>query len=471
MKKLLAIALALAMTMSMCSTALALNEQKYDLQGNTVKIRLWDAVNPYAEDVSEVDKAAWLPRYEAIKEAYNCDFEFYTSTSEWDDMPAEWILSVSGGAPAWHVTNNLSSMWVMNLAANGALADISGALEEIEMPQLFKDAGLTGEARYGFITGFPSPEGLVFNRAMIEEAGMEYDPGEMFAMGKWDYDSFLAYMTELQSKLPEGTYAFFIDPNYWGIFAPPANGGEMAVHTDFTLGLTSDEYIESFELLEKLIAAGCVRPVNRDESGEPSYWGTPGATFDQGVEVAMTHRAIWQMGGLTNNGLDWGFVPYPWGSGATLKVEGDYTSLENSYGSYYDLGLVGSVLKGVEVDFPGMDAEYVTKALVHLAYDLLFDDEQKADIQAKADPDYELEPEGVFNDELSRELHTWLRKHTKFNPIANLNSAGLGMSYGGEVSLYGLTRKPFDDGTAIRSTFEAAVPEILASFRDAGYIE
>ena len=29
------------------------------------------------------------------------------------------------------------------------------------------------------------------------------------------------------------------------------------------------------------------------------------------------------------------------------------------------------MLKGVEVDFPGMDAEYVTKALVNLMFDLL----------------------------------------------------------------------------------------------------
>ena len=112
MKKLLALALVLAMALSLVPSAFALNDLKYDLQGNTVKIRLWDAVNPYAEDVSEVDKAEWLPRYEALKAAYNCDFEFYTSTSEWDDMPAEWILSVSGGAPAWHVTNNLSSMQI-----------------------------------------------------------------------------------------------------------------------------------------------------------------------------------------------------------------------------------------------------------------------------------------------------------------------------------------------------------------------
>ncbi|MBQ3169396.1 MAG: hypothetical protein IJB99_06515, partial [Clostridia bacterium] len=185
--------------------------------------------------------------------------------------------------------------------------------------------------------------------------------------------------------------------------------------------------------------------------------------------VAMTHRAGWQMGGLNNTLSSWGYVPYPWGSGTTLAVEGDYTSLENYYGTYYDLGLTGAVLEGIEKDFPGMEAEYVEKALVSLIYDLLWDDDAKAEIKAMADPDFVLEPESMFSDELSAELHTWVKQHTKFNPIANLQNAGLGMSYGGTVSLYGLTRKPFDDGTSVRSTFEAAVPEIEASFRDAGY--
>ena len=443
----------------------------YDLQGNTVKLRMWSAENPYAENASEDTNAYWLPRYEAVKEAYNCDFEFYTSPSEWDDMPNEWIQSVTRGTPAWHVTDNLSAMWVMELSAKGVLADISAALEEMDMPQAFKDASLTGGARYGFITSFPSPEGLVFNRAMIKEAGMEYDPGEMFAMGEWSYGSFLSYMIELQSKLPEGTYAFFIDPNYWGIFAPPANGGAMAVYPDFSLGLTGNRYIEAFEVLKRLYSAGCVRPTNTDEDGTPDYWGTPADTFDRGVEVAMTHRAGWQMSGLTSRGLDWGFVPYPWGSGATLNEAGNYKSLENYYGAYYDAAYIGSVLKGIEVDFPGMDAEYVTKALVNLMYDLLYSDDQKAYIKSEANPNYVPGPEGMFIDQLSGKLHAWLKLHAKYNPIVMINSAGLGRSYGGSMSLYSLARMPFLNGSDIRTTFETAAPEIEASFRDAGYIQ
>ena len=76
MKRLLTLVLAVAMLLTLAPAAFALNENGYDLQGNTVIIRLWDNVNPYAEDVTDVDKAEWLPRYEAIKEAYNCEVEF-----------------------------------------------------------------------------------------------------------------------------------------------------------------------------------------------------------------------------------------------------------------------------------------------------------------------------------------------------------------------------------------------------------
>ena len=470
MRKLFCLVLAVVMVASLFAAFAEGTETKYDLQGMTVKVRLWDSPNPYKEDTDQVDKDKWLPIFEGVKEKYNCEFEFYEPTVEYDDFTKEWLQSIASGSPAWHVTNNFSAMWLIAMTANDGLVDISKALETIEMPQIFKETAAVGDGVYGFVTGYQGTEGLVYNRAMIQEAGMEYTPTEMFMQAKWSYNDFYDYMVELQSKLPEGTYAFFIDPNYWNIFASAANG-TAAVSNDLELTMTSEPYIETMEFLQKLWNAGVCRMPNQTESGSYDNWGTPAATFDKGVEVAMTHRAGWQMGTLNSNGLDWGFVPYPWGSGATLGEEGNYKSLENYYGAYYDTGYTGSVLKGVEVDFPGLDAEYVTKALVNLMYDLLCDEDQKADIKAKADPDYMPEPEGQFADELSGELHAWLKLRTRYNPIAAINSAGLGMSYGGEVSLYGLTRKPFDDGTAIRSTFEAAVPEIEASFRDAGYIE
>ena len=91
--------------------------------------------------------------------------------------------------------------------------------------------------------------------------------------------------------------------------------------------MTEEPYIETMEFLQKLWNAGVCRMPNVTESGSYDNWGTPSATFDQGVEVAMTHRAGWQYGGMNNNGVDWGFVPYPWGSNVTC--EGDYTTLSS----------------------------------------------------------------------------------------------------------------------------------------------
>ena len=156
MKRLITLLLALAMLTGVMSLAAA-EEPTYKLNGNVVKVRLWDSPNPYDEATDEVKKAEWLPRSEAIKEKYNVNFEFYTSPSEYNDMPAEWIKSVTAGAPAWHITNNLSVMWMPNLVRNNALSDISAPLADIVMPQTFKDIGKFGEGTYCYITNFPGP--------------------------------------------------------------------------------------------------------------------------------------------------------------------------------------------------------------------------------------------------------------------------------------------------------------------------
>lgn len=451
-------------------------EKQYDLKGHTVKVRLWDLPNPYDDETEEVKKAEWLPRFEEIKKKYNVNFEFYKSASEYDDMPAEWIKSVSSGSPAWHITNNLSVMWLPKLVLNNALVDISKAIENYKMPEEFKNVGKFKDGCYGYITGYPGPETLVFNRKMIMEAGMEKDPMEMFLAGKWDYENFVKYMTELQSKLPEGSYAMFMDPMYWGLFAPPANGRALAVRPDYTVGITDEKFIDAIETLEKLQAAGCLRPANKNEEGKNDYWGTPSATFDKGIEVAMTHRAVWQYGALNENKLDWGIVPYPWGKEVTVKMgqDGSLEDLENYHSMYYDTALAGAILAGVENDFKDLDKDYVIEALSALSRDLFMTEDEKAELEKMTNPDYvpEVNPND-FPSEVDAKVFAFVKEKIVFNPIATIQNAGLGKSKfeGKDVTLYQLLRLPFEKNVAVRATYEAALPEIEQSFKDAGLIK
>ena len=49
--------------------------------------------------------------------------------------------AVTAGAPAWHITNNLSVMWMPNLVRNNALSDISAPLAEARGVDLAVAAG------------------------------------------------------------------------------------------------------------------------------------------------------------------------------------------------------------------------------------------------------------------------------------------------------------------------------------------
>ena len=475
MRKLFCLVLAVVMVASLFAAFAEGTETKYDLQGMTVKVRLWDSPNPYKEDTDQVDKDKWLPIFEGVKEKYNCEFEFYEPTVEYDDFTKEWLQSIASGSPAWHVTNNFSAMWLIAMTANDGLVDISKALETIEMPQIFKETAAVGDGVYGFVTGYQGTEGLVYNRAMIQEAGMEYTPTEMFMQAKWSYNDFYDYMVELQSKLPEGTYAFFIDPNYWNIFASAANG-TAAVSNDLELTMTSEPYIETMEFLQKLWNAGVCRMPNVTESGGYDNWGTPGATFDKGVEVAMTHRAGWQYGGMNANGIDWGFVPYPWGSNVTLGTEGDYTTLSDTYkAAFYDYGCMGNILSGVENDFPGLEKDYVVEALVNLTYDLFVSEERQAELaeMAKATDSEEAEIDlGSYNTIEDATLYNFLKTRTIYNNSSTLGNADLlNCTYNGDERITwfgGAIRYAVYDNLSMRAVLEAVAPQIEANFAAAG---
>ena len=86
MKKLLCLVLVLAM-MATLAVSFGEEEKTYDLQGMTVKVRLWDFPNPYSEDTDKVNIDKYLPIFEAAKAKYNCDFAFYSPLSSTTSSP------------------------------------------------------------------------------------------------------------------------------------------------------------------------------------------------------------------------------------------------------------------------------------------------------------------------------------------------------------------------------------------------
>ena len=330
---------------------------KYDLGGVTITLLDHSDLtnrNPDKDDLEDYEKAERQAHLDYIEEKYNVNLEFtFPTTADWDALDSEIVSAYTSGHPVADVMDAYYQ-FTDTYVANDILYDMSEALAEAD---LFKNTSLftwTG-SQWGISQGMGG-EGLYYNKTWIEELGMEYTPAEMFDMGMWDYDSCYEYLKEMKSKMAADEYPIFVAPYYWGLWATHANGVKIW-QDDGTLGYTNEYFLETMEFLQKLVDEGIAaipEITGQNSQGYNSYnnWGYPGATFDAGEKVAMSHRAAWQAAGLVEK-FELGYVPYPWGSNVSLDESligqsGAYLTLDDNYmGSYYD-GQAIVLTKGIE---------------------------------------------------------------------------------------------------------------------------
>lgn len=427
---------------------------KGDLKGATIKmLNVAGGGDPNTEGMEELEKSDLEAKLKRMEEKYNCKYEWAHLAVEWAEIPNEVIKSVAAGQPLADFFEG-SRMWLPQLAANDVVVDLTEVLKAKPYAETkyVENVSWLGK-KYGIGTGVGG-EGLIYNRKMIMDAGMEKTPSELFRDGKWGYDDFYNYCVELKSKLKKDEYPFYVAPYYWALFATAANGAEL-VKTDGTVNIASQPVIEVMEFLQKMVDANLVRPANVDDKGEPDYWGTPSATFDAGIEVAMAHRASWQAAGLVDK-VDFGFVPYPWGP--QVKVTGDYTTIPENYKTtFYDAGakmmLKGAEKKGdlgimldmymdlVEFAFIVKDAENLKKGEIYSN-------------SAQGEPRW-------FNNDLDVELFDWSLSRERFEPVASVNSLT-----GTEKVMTDI----INEKKAVRSSLEAQLQVAQAAMKDAGYV-
>lgn len=329
--------------------------KKYDLGGVTIRLLdQSDLTNRNPENTEEeYQKVERQQHLDYIQDKYNVKLEFVKPpTDDWDNMPAEIVSAYTSGNPVADVMDAYYQQ-MDTYVTNDILYDMSDAFKQsgaFNSNSYFSWAG----KQWGVSLGMGG-EGLYYNKTMIEEAGMEYTPAEMFAKGMWDYDSCYEYLKELKSKMGPDEYPIFVAPYYWALWATHANGVKIW-QDDGNLGYIEEPFLETMEFLQKLVNEGiaAIPDSSVSESGAISYnnWNYPGSTFDAGETVAISHRAAWQAAGLVDK-FELGYVPYPWGSNVSLDEsligqDDAYKTLDSNYmGSYYD-GQAMVLVKGIE---------------------------------------------------------------------------------------------------------------------------
>lgn len=331
----------------------------YDLGGVELKVLAYNdlgALNPDDESLNPADeddavktaekaqtKADRQQKKEAIEQKYNVKLTFVNlPTNDWEEIPNQLVMDYTSGNPDADIMD-IYFQHIVTLLNNNMLYDFTNDLDgRFAEKSLFNWVGKT----YG-VGSYIAGEGLYYNKTMIKNLGMEHTPAEMFAMGQWDYDSCFNYLQEMKRLMgSEEDYPLYVDPYYWTIFAPMANGGESLFGSNGDLRYLSDTGLETEEFLLKLIEAGlCAIPKEVGDDGNVTYntWGFAVNTFDKGEHVAIAHRAAWQADSIDKQLFELGFVPYPWGSGTSLdesKVGNEamdaYLTLENYTQACFD---------------------------------------------------------------------------------------------------------------------------------------
>lgn len=333
-------------------TAEAGDEETYDFGGVTVKAFGSEWNNLDSEDL------VYQEAKEAVEQKYNIKLE-KAAMDGYDGYNDDDILiaSVAAGEPAADIIT-LNPESLIPCYMSGILYDITDQLDDLKVGSIYTDAGTWQGKCYGVsYDNLGDSWVLVYDRDFLEEIGMEKTPTEMFMEGKWDYENFEAYLTEMKSKLPDGKYPIGNYPYHWAVMAAGANGTALTDNNG-KVGLTDDATIEALEFYQKLENEGLAYPqsVTTNADGEKEL-DTAYAVDDD--RIVLKRVESWQLAGLEFN---YGICFWPWGSNVTC--DGDYTTLSDNYKvstSYWGVDCVVAA----SADTTGIPGDVLTK----IAYD------------------------------------------------------------------------------------------------------
>ena len=309
-----------------------------EVSGEPVVIRYgthWiNDLDPYhTDDVSgdytmeESRRQASIKALEAIKEAYNVEFEFLQYPN---DVSTDLMTSVLANDPICDIALLWGGVEPTILSQN-VLQDLSGYADlftDEESSWMLKDSMFGGSYLLNNETPFMTYFPLIVNLTMLEkvdalkdENGKTIYPMDLFKEGNWTWSAFQDYLQKVQAyyanvEAPDGTVYDFVqayetDHRYAALAAIHANGGAIF---DGEVTADSDKTIEGVNFIKQLMDAELMVDCDTYDNGYTPQWGVGGDDFRRGGTV-FTDAQNWNIGWYASECAERnesiGIIPWP----------------------------------------------------------------------------------------------------------------------------------------------------------------
>lgn len=316
MKKLLAILSVAIIALTGCGASAS--EESLDGATITVATSSLNEDNPAGDEAIE----AADPRREDKAQMLE-DFQTETGvTIEFIELPQEDQLetitqSVLAGDPVADVVRVSGDVY-SQLVASDMLTDITeystDYLANGDLPSTWAiDAGQVFDKYYGVSRDLaPSPEMLVYDMDLLDKAGMEQTPLDMYKNGEWNWDNARQYFLDVQSGLGEDQTIWAAEPYFVAKYGIASNG-VIPITPDGEVNLTDDKVYEALDYYKGLYDDG-IMEFYLDDQGAP-IWAAAEGEWEAGNAVFTTLEGWRSDVAIKNTDKRYGFVPYPTNEG------------------------------------------------------------------------------------------------------------------------------------------------------------
>lgn len=310
--------------------------ETYDFGGAVIRVNgnVFDNLNP--ENEGTADYITAMDAASQVESKYNIKFQYVKLEGDDGYSTTDAILAgITNGECFADIFYPDDAVF---LGLRDYLADITDSVDELQIGSLYTEGATWAGHTYGWVSdNIGEGYALVYSRDYLNSIGMDTTPTDLFAEGKWSYNDVIEYLTELKSKLPDGTYPISVHPWHWASMACAANGF-VSVDSDGNVNLAEEAYASALEFYKQLLQLGLACPIECEVDAETGGIGVdlPYGTGDGLARVGapgqyvITNAEAWQMNGLQGSIGDWGVVPYPWDSNF-VTCDGDYTTLSDNY--------------------------------------------------------------------------------------------------------------------------------------------